>query len=344
MAGLAAAALGERGGVPWLALVEDYDRIRDADRARDPGLRGLRPPRARAGRLRAAERGARAALRDAARAARCSACTRCPRTRSRRAASGSRRIRSHDQFNTTVYGFDDRLRGLRGDRRVVLLHADDIAAAGLRGGAGGRSDQSLPRRDAHAARLSRAGLRPAAALRGRLLPGGQRRSSRSRARPSAATRRATNPSRFRSLPRKTSRDARCCSGSARSARKHHRGLVDLPAREDPLRGVGIARGDRPRALEVRPPRARSGCRPARRRVRAAGRRSGCAPRAASGSSPARCAGPVLRAQLDAARSIVSDPDEGAHLRPPPAGISGRRRPDPDPGAACGRRRRRCTGR
>jgi anaerobic selenocysteine-containing dehydrogenase len=33
-----------------------------------------------------------------------------------------------------VYGFDDRLRGLTGDRRVVLLHPDDIAAAGLSAG------------------------------------------------------------------------------------------------------------------------------------------------------------------------------------------------------------------
>jgi anaerobic selenocysteine-containing dehydrogenase len=43
-------------------------------------------------------------------------------------------IRSHDQFNTTVYGEDDRYRGIRGDRRVVLLHAADLAERGLRDG------------------------------------------------------------------------------------------------------------------------------------------------------------------------------------------------------------------
>ena len=32
-------------------------------------------------------------------------------------------LRSHDQFNTTIYGHDDRYRGIHGDRRVVLLHA-----------------------------------------------------------------------------------------------------------------------------------------------------------------------------------------------------------------------------
>jgi anaerobic selenocysteine-containing dehydrogenase len=40
-------------------------------------------------------------------------------------------MRSHDQFNTTIYGLDDRYRGIRGGRRVVLLNAIDILEAGL---------------------------------------------------------------------------------------------------------------------------------------------------------------------------------------------------------------------
>ncbi|WP_129339490.1 FdhF/YdeP family oxidoreductase [Cellulomonas endophytica] len=40
-------------------------------------------------------------------------------------------LRSHDQFNTTVYGPDDRYRGIRGGRRVVLVHADDLADLGF---------------------------------------------------------------------------------------------------------------------------------------------------------------------------------------------------------------------
>ena len=35
-------------------------------------------------------------------------------------------IRSHDQYNTTVYAMNDRYRGIRGDRRVILIHKDDI--------------------------------------------------------------------------------------------------------------------------------------------------------------------------------------------------------------------------
>jgi len=40
-------------------------------------------------------------------------------------------IRSHDQYNTTIYGLDDRYRGLRNERRVVFLNRDDIAELGL---------------------------------------------------------------------------------------------------------------------------------------------------------------------------------------------------------------------
>ena len=43
-------------------------------------------------------------------------------------------MRSHDQFNTTIYGLDDRYRGIKGGRRVVLIHRDDIAAFGFEDG------------------------------------------------------------------------------------------------------------------------------------------------------------------------------------------------------------------
>ncbi|MEU5823568.1 FdhF/YdeP family oxidoreductase [Streptomyces sp. NPDC047803] len=43
-------------------------------------------------------------------------------------------LRSHDQYNTTIYGLDDRYRGIRGGRRVVLVHPDDATALGLADG------------------------------------------------------------------------------------------------------------------------------------------------------------------------------------------------------------------
>lgn len=44
-------------------------------------------------------------------------------------------VRSHDQFNTTVYRRDDRYRGIKGGRAVVLVHPDDVAELGLTDGA-----------------------------------------------------------------------------------------------------------------------------------------------------------------------------------------------------------------
>jgi molybdopterin-dependent oxidoreductase alpha subunit len=44
-------------------------------------------------------------------------------------------LRSHDQYNTTVYGLDDRYRGITGGRRVVLCAADDLRELGLADGA-----------------------------------------------------------------------------------------------------------------------------------------------------------------------------------------------------------------
>lgn len=43
-------------------------------------------------------------------------------------------LRSNDQFNTTVYGFSDRFRGIEGTRDVLLMNAQDIAAEGLESG------------------------------------------------------------------------------------------------------------------------------------------------------------------------------------------------------------------
>ncbi|MBT2504514.1 FdhF/YdeP family oxidoreductase [Streptomyces sp. ISL-98] len=44
-------------------------------------------------------------------------------------------LRSHDQYNTTIYGLDDRYRGIKGGRRVVLVNPDDARDLGLADGA-----------------------------------------------------------------------------------------------------------------------------------------------------------------------------------------------------------------
>lgn len=40
-------------------------------------------------------------------------------------------MRSHDQYNTTFYGLDDRYRGISGGRRVILINPADLAPAGV---------------------------------------------------------------------------------------------------------------------------------------------------------------------------------------------------------------------
>lgn len=130
VAALARAVLGDRTTVPWEDLVADYDRIRDRiervipgfeafnRRVREPG--GFVLPNA-ARELDFAAVGGKARF------------TVVPRP-DLSLGSGELRmmtIRSHDQFNTTVYGADDRYRGVRGGRNVVLVHRDDLADLGF---------------------------------------------------------------------------------------------------------------------------------------------------------------------------------------------------------------------
>ena len=44
-------------------------------------------------------------------------------------------VRSHDQFNTTIYSYNDRYRGVYNDRMVLFMNAEDLAARGLVSGA-----------------------------------------------------------------------------------------------------------------------------------------------------------------------------------------------------------------
>lgn len=63
-------------------------------------------------------------------------------------------LRSHDQYNTTIYGFDDRYRGVSGRRDVVFMNADDLAARGLRHGDRIDIESHVPGSDAAPRRVS----------------------------------------------------------------------------------------------------------------------------------------------------------------------------------------------
>jgi molybdopterin-dependent oxidoreductase alpha subunit len=138
VARLAEATLGAQRPVPWRWLVEDYDRIRDLiarvfdefhdfnARVRVPG--GFQLPNGARERTWHTPDG-RAAFRthpipvDTA--------LHRARARSGHPVFVLTTVRSHDQYNTTIYGLDDRYRGVFGERRVLFAHREDIAALGM---------------------------------------------------------------------------------------------------------------------------------------------------------------------------------------------------------------------
>jgi molybdopterin-dependent oxidoreductase alpha subunit len=140
VAALARASLGPASDIDWDALAADYDRIRD-------GIEAVFPD----------------AFADYNRRVRVPGGFRLPVPASERiweTASGKAdlipfrhddpgrpdaargdpdvliltTLRSHDQYNTTIYGLDDRYRGVKGRRDVVFAHPDDLAARGLADG------------------------------------------------------------------------------------------------------------------------------------------------------------------------------------------------------------------
>ena len=83
-------------------------------------------------------------------------------------------LRSHDQFNTTIYGLDDRYRGIKDGRRVVFVSPDDLREAGLVDGqhvdlVGEHNGQERRGRE-----LPRRRVLDGQGVRGGLLPGDQR--------------------------------------------------------------------------------------------------------------------------------------------------------------------------
>ena len=133
VARLAIATLGERSRVNWLSLAGNYDLIRAAiervipgfedynQRVREPGGFYL-PNLARERRFTTASGKANFTIHE------------LPRHDLRPGQFLMMTMRSHDQFNTTIYGLDDRYRGIYNGRRVVFLNPQDIAEAGLKEG------------------------------------------------------------------------------------------------------------------------------------------------------------------------------------------------------------------
>lgn len=131
---LAAAVLAGRTTVDWLALCADYDRIRDHIERVVPGFDGYNERVRRPGGfyLPNPPRDRREFRTPTGRASFVVHPT--PRWKLGAGELLMMSIRSHDQFNTTIYGQNDRYRGILGGRRVVLMNAGDVAERGLAAG------------------------------------------------------------------------------------------------------------------------------------------------------------------------------------------------------------------
>ena len=127
---LAKAVLGGRSTVDWAGMAANYDLIRDAISRVVPGCENYNerirvkggfympnPPRER--------KFSTAAGKALFKASRLNTIDLPP------GRLMLTTIRSHDQFNTTIYGLDDRYRGIDGHRRVIFMNAADIEKYGL---------------------------------------------------------------------------------------------------------------------------------------------------------------------------------------------------------------------
>ena len=131
--GLARATLGERSGVDWAGLVSDYHRIRTHIENVIPGFERFNeritkdifylPNAARDERKFKTDVGkARFTVHP------------IPRNELPPGRYIMMTIRSHDQFNTHIYGLDDRYRGIYNGRRVLFMNPEDVAEARLQQG------------------------------------------------------------------------------------------------------------------------------------------------------------------------------------------------------------------
>lgn len=131
---LARAVLGPEHPVPWEEFTADYDRVRDAiadvvpgcenynARVRQPdGFQLPHPPRD--------SREFRTSTGKANFAVNPLEWVPVPEGR-----LVLQTMRSHDQYNTTIYGLDDRYRGVKGGRRVVFVNPTDIERLGFKAG------------------------------------------------------------------------------------------------------------------------------------------------------------------------------------------------------------------
>ncbi|OEJ31518.1 FdhF/YdeP family oxidoreductase [Streptomyces subrutilus] len=135
VARMARAVLGEASTTPWEEFERDYAAIRDRISRVVPGFEDFNAKAARPGgfRLPHAPRDERRFPTRTGKANFTAAPVEYPEVPEGRLLLQT--LRSHDQYNTTIYGLDDRYRGITGGRRVVMVNPEDAAELGLADGA-----------------------------------------------------------------------------------------------------------------------------------------------------------------------------------------------------------------
>ncbi|MFD3544944.1 FdhF/YdeP family oxidoreductase [Streptomyces sp. NPDC058655] len=134
VARMARAVLGDDSRTPWEEFERDYAAVRDRIARVVPGFEDFNARAARPGgfRLPHAPRDERRFPTATGKANFTAAPVEYPRVPAGRLLLQT--LRSHDQYNTTIYGLDDRYRGITGGRRVVMVNPADAAELGLADG------------------------------------------------------------------------------------------------------------------------------------------------------------------------------------------------------------------
>ncbi|MEU9102839.1 FdhF/YdeP family oxidoreductase [Streptomyces xanthophaeus] len=135
VARMARAVLGTASTTPWEEFEQDYAKIRDRISRVVPGFQDFNTRAARPGgfRLPHGPRDERRFPTTTGKANFTAAPVEYPRVPQGRLLLQT--LRSHDQYNTTIYGLDDRYRGITGGRRIVMVNPEDAAELGLADGA-----------------------------------------------------------------------------------------------------------------------------------------------------------------------------------------------------------------
>ncbi|MCF3964275.1 FdhF/YdeP family oxidoreductase [Streptomyces fuscigenes] len=135
VARLARAVLGDASRTPWEEFERDYATIRDRIARVVPGFEDFNARVARPGgfELPHAPRDERRFPTSTGKANFTAAPVEHPELPAGRLLLQT--LRSHDQYNTTIYGLDDRYRGIENGRRIVLVNPEDAAELGLVDGA-----------------------------------------------------------------------------------------------------------------------------------------------------------------------------------------------------------------